>query len=172
MTSRQRLRRMAFLCSHALANFASYRAGFEGKALLRDEAFWRRLNGNFLDIGVLEWCKLFVENRGAYSWKNALADPATFQAALFGHLELSEARWVAYCKGIRHYRDKYVAHLDEVLNGKYPQLDMALKSTKFLYAYLLEHEDQVDYFVGLPVNPEAAYRVTMSDAKKRYRNAT
>ena len=172
MTTRQRLRRSAFLCSHVLANIASYRAGFDGADLVRNEVFWRRANGNFMDIAVLEWCKLFADNRGTYCWRNSLSDPAAFEVALLVHLECTADELATYCKGMRQYRDKFVAHLDEVLTGQYPQFDMAVDSTKFLFRYLWDNEDRGGYFVGLPDDPDRAYRVTLTDARRRYRIAT
>ena len=61
---------------------------------------------------------------------------------------------------------------DAYLTGQYPQFDMAVDSTKFLFRYLWDNEDRGGYFVGLPDDPDRAYRVTLTDARRRYRIAT
>jgi hypothetical protein len=148
---------------------ACYRAGFDGKSLLRTEEFWKRANGNFLDIAVLEWCKLFAEPKGAHGWRKVLSDPPGFEIALLSKLGVSQSELEDYCVLMRTYRDKFVAHLDENAKAKYPFLDLAIESTKFLYSYLLSAEDKGDYFEGLSRRPEAMYRIARHDAKKHYR---
>lgn len=149
---------------------AGYRAGWTGpRTLARDEDFWRRVNGNFLDISVLEWCKLFAEPRGAHGWRKVLTDPPAFEAALLAHIQMSPAEFEGYCVGMRTYRDKFVAHLDDNPTAKYPHLDVAIKSTKFLFRFLQDNEDKGGFFEGLPKNPDGAYRASLSHAKEHYR---
>jgi hypothetical protein len=168
MATRKRLRWTAILCCHALANLASYRAGWNGKQLAREEAFWKRANGNFMDVAVLEWCKLFADRRGVHSYRNVLTDPAGFESELLGHLGMSAADFETYCTGVKTYRDKFVAHLDDDPKAKYPQLDVAIKSAKFLYNYLRTQEDKNGYLDGLPRKSETAYRLALSEAKASY----
>ena len=120
---------------------------------------------------MLEWCKLFADRRGAHCWNNVLTDPLAFQAALLAHLNVSLDDFEQYCADVRRYRDKFVAHLDDNPTGRYPNLDLAIESTKFLFKYLLEHEDGGGYFEGLARNPGSAYRVALSDAKRHYEDA-
>jgi hypothetical protein len=168
MASRQKLRWAAILCNHAISNIACYRGGWNGKTLLRTEEFWKRANGNFLDIAVLEWCKLFAEPKGAHGWRKILSDPTAFEVALLAKLGISHSDLDDYCVEMRTYRDKFVAHLDDNGNANYPTLDLAIGSTKFLYSYLLSTEDKGGYFVGLPCNPEMTYRSELSNAKNHY----
>jgi hypothetical protein len=168
LATRKRLRWTAILCCHAIANLASYRGGWDGARLTRKEDFWKRVNGNFMDIGVLEWCKLFADRSGAHCFRNVLTDPNGFEAALLAHLVMSDANFDTYCAGLRTYRDKFVAHLDDDPKATYPQFDVAIKSTKFLFSYLRRNEDRGGYFDGLPVNLESAYRIALTEAKASY----
>jgi hypothetical protein len=62
---RDRVRRVVLLCCAFARNVAYYRAGWADRAqpLLSElhphASFWRQVNGNFLDMAVLDWCKLF-----------------------------------------------------------------------------------------------------------------
>jgi hypothetical protein len=168
VASRKRLRWTAILCCHAIANMASYRGGLNGRNVARVAGFWRRTNGNFMDIAVLEWCKLFADRSGFHCWRNVVSDPDRFEAELLEHLGMTAADLQDYCTSVRTYRDKFVAHLDDDPKAKYPRLDVAIESTKVLYKYLLTHEDRGNYFEGLPRNLESAYRIAFSQAKAAY----
>ena len=121
-----------------------------------------------MDVAVLEWCKLFADRRGVHCYKNVLTNPDEFEAELLNHLEMSAADFETYCTGVRSYRDKFVAHLDDDPKAKYPHLDIAIKSTKFLYNYLRNHEDDSDHLDGLPRNSESIYRLALNEAKASY----
>jgi hypothetical protein len=71
MTRRSRVRRLFILCNHFLRNLAFYRTGWrrggvdQEPTLRRKESqFWVNVNGNFIDICALEWCKLFGDKKG------------------------------------------------------------------------------------------------------------
>jgi hypothetical protein len=72
MSRKDRLRRVALLCAHFTRNLAYYRAAQDRIARTSPE-FWRTVYSNFLDIAVLEWCKLFDDSL------TSLADKAGFQ---------------------------------------------------------------------------------------------
>jgi hypothetical protein len=69
---------------------------------------------------------------------------------------------------VKNYRDKFVAHLDDDPKAKYPALDVAIDSTKFLYRYLLANEDGGNYFDNLPRNLQSAYQVAFAQAAKAF----
>jgi hypothetical protein len=168
MATRKRLRWTAILCCHAIANMASYRGGLRGKNVAKTGDFWKRANGNFMDIATLEWCKLFADRRGFHSWRKVVSDPVAFEAELLAHLGTTAADFDTYIDSVRAYRDKFVAHLDDDPKAKYPVLDVAIASTKFLYTYLLAHEDGGNYFEGLPRNLQSGYQVAFAQAAKAY----
>jgi hypothetical protein len=168
MTPHERIRRVALLCVHAISNFASYRAGRTSNPPRKAEPFWVRANGNFYDVGLLEWCKLFADPRGAHFVDKVLTDPAGFKGQLLSHLKISEADLESYCKDVRAYRDKFVAHLDSDLRARLPKLDIAIESSKFLLDYLHANEEKGTTFVGIPRGASRLYRGIMADAKKHY----
>jgi hypothetical protein len=79
MSRKDRLRRVVLLCGHFARNLAYYRVGQtpEHKHLF-DPAktacanFWRMANSDFLDLSVLEWCKLLPMQMGSTIGKQSL----------------------------------------------------------------------------------------------------
>lgn len=137
MTRSERLRRVAILCCHCLRNIAFYRAGWEHRHVRVGRQFWVNANGNFLDIAVLEWCKLFAERDGKHHWKRIVPDRASFIIGLHEHLGFSPKQFQSYVSGVLRYRNKFVAHLDEERTMHIPQMRPARKAAAFLYDYLL-----------------------------------
>jgi hypothetical protein len=52
-------------------------------------SFWRQVNGNFFDMAVLDWCKLFGDQKqtplkrvGEHHWRRVVSDPEMFEARL------------------------------------------------------------------------------------------
>src|SRR6266571_8412423 len=125
MTRKQHLRRVAILCCHFLRNLAFYKTGWRGGSLIFQDQFWVSVNGNFLDICVLEWCKLFGDSRGKHYWRKVISDPTAFFKGLLKKLGMTEAEFTAYINEIKKYRDKFVAHLDSELIMNIPRLDVA-----------------------------------------------
>ena len=133
MPRKDRLRKVVILCRDFAINLAYYRAGWcsEHKHLLdpvKSDNFWRVVNGNFLDMCVLQWCKLFAEKGGKYYWGKVVADTSDFKAGLLLHLESDEEAFHKEIEIMGYYRDKFVAHLDSDNTGVYPALDVAKKA--------------------------------------------
>jgi hypothetical protein len=134
----QRKRRAARLCIYCVKQIAFKKSG--RTELFRDE-FWRAVDGNFLDMCVIEWCKLFAdENNGRHYWKKVITDHNKFFSGLLNKLSCSEEEFTNYISEFKEYRDKFVAHLDDKTTGYYPKLDMAKESCFYLYDYLLTNE--------------------------------
>ncbi len=84
MTRNQLLRRVGILCCHCLRNIAYYKEGWRsGKLIFRDQ-FWVTINGNFMDICVIEWCKLFGDTRGKHYWGKVITEKDKFLTGLLG----------------------------------------------------------------------------------------
>jgi hypothetical protein len=161
---------VATLCLYCLRHMAYYRAGWsKGSPILRTQ-FWVAVNGNFIDICVLEWCKLFGDLRGKHSWKRAILDAKSFQDGLLQDLEVTEAEFNTYVVEMRTYRDKYVAHLDLVERFDIPKLDIANKSVIYLYNYLLTREDQGGYLTDAPRDVSRFYEGAFKEGLSVYRN--
>jgi hypothetical protein len=112
--------------------------------------FWLTATGNFLDIAILEWCKLFAETRGKHFWRKVISHHETFQKGLLAELSLSEKGFDDYLNQIRSYRDKFVAHLDSEDAMYIPPLQIALESTVYLFDYLLKNEETGGCFADAP----------------------
>jgi hypothetical protein len=168
LTRRQRLRRVALLCIHAISNFACYRGGREANVLTRSEQFWKRANGNFLDIGLLEWCKLFADPRGDHYWRGIVSDPDRFETMLLSQLGLSQQAFLDYITQVKSYRDKFVAHLDSELIAHFPKLDIAINSAQLLLRYIAANEDGGNFFEDLQMDGDRLYKGDLADAKTHY----
>jgi len=169
MTRRQYLRRIAILCLHCLRNIAYYRAGWSRGSLVLRSQFWVAVNGNFLDICVLEWCKLFGDSRGKHYWRKGISDPTVFIDGLLQRLGMTEDKLNSYVVEMRTYRDKYVAHLDSDEKFSIPRLDIAKRSVLYLYNYLVNREDQGGYFVDGPRDASRFYEDALKEGQTVYR---
>lgn len=126
-----------------------YLSWYEAGTPFRNEQFWINANGNFLDITVLEWCKLFGDAHGKHRYSKVVADPVQFKIELLADLTLTDIAFTGYIKQMRTYRDEFVAHLDD--KGKFntfyvPDLTITKASVVFLYEYLLAQEAASDTF--------------------------
>ncbi len=165
MTRRQRIRRAATLCCHCIRNIAFYYAGWRDGAPVFKGQFWVTANGNFLDISVLEWCKLFGEKHGKHYWAKVITNVATFFDGFLKSLEMTADQWEVYIKEMRTYRDGFVAHLDSENMMQIPMLDIALQSTMYLYNYLRAHEDEGDFFIDAPDSALTVYTIFINEGK-------
>ena len=157
MIRRQRLRRVGKLCCHFLRNLAFYEAGWRNGELIFKDQFWVNANSNFIDVCVLEWCKLFGEKRGQQNWRKVVTDQKMFLSRLLHEVDQTEVEFESYVEEIRTYRDKFVAHLDseEVMN--IPKLSVARKGVSYLYDYLLANEEEDNCFHDAPQNASLLY---------------
>lgn len=150
MTRKKRLRRVLIICCHCLRNLSFYRTGWSKGSLIFKDDFWTTVNGNFMDICVLEWCKVFADQRGRHYWQKVITDTATFNHGLLKKLQLSKQEFRTYIDEVRKYRDKFIAHLDEDEIMCPPVLDVMKNSSSYLYDYLLANEDEGAYFTDAP----------------------
>lgn len=168
MTRKERLRRVAILCCHCLRNIAFYKAGWRGGSLVFAGEFWVNVNGNFIDICVLEWCKIFGDSRGKHFWRKIISNPTTFFNGLLQELEISGDDLDTYINEMRDYRDKFIAHLDSDKKMNIPRLDIAKKSVSYLYDYLLSNEDEGDYFIDAQRSASRFYKNIQKEGKAIY----
>ena len=69
-------------------NMAYYRAG-HARLTKSSPQFWISVDGNFIDIVVIEWCKLLGDRKGKHFWANVVGDPSRFEAAMLSHLGMT-----------------------------------------------------------------------------------
>lgn len=130
------------LCYDTIRNAAYYKSGWEEPKEIKKANldFWVNLNGNFLDIAVLSWCFLFGDVKAEFRWQNLIDDEAGFLSKMCKVIGCTEQEFQDYIGSMRTYRDKRVAHRDQYISGspriKYPDLDLAINSTCFLFGEL------------------------------------
>lgn len=166
MTKNQRARRIAKLCCNCTRNSAYYRAGWHNRQILVHEDFWVDANSNFLDIAVLEWCKLFTDKRGKHHWQKIAPNPDKFLPQLLAKIKVTENTFQDHCKEMKTYRDKFVAHLDDEQQMQIPKLTLAINSAIYLYDIL-----QAEYAGVLGSTPKSLrsfYRERFAHAKLHY----
>lgn len=107
--------------------------------------FWRVIYGNSLDIGVIDWCKLFGSDRTEpHHWKSIVpkAEHDDFRRGLHKEAGLTRKGWKSYWRELKGYRDMQAAHrassLDPELPSCYPDFDVALKAARFYYNWMLK----------------------------------
>ena len=159
-TRRERLRRVVLVCCLFARNLAYHRAGHESPMGWKDDPlhatadFWRTANANFVDICILEWCKLFADDNGKHHWKNIISDPDRFEGMLFETLICDDNEFRAFQLRMRKYRDRFIAHLDSDLTMQIPVLDRAKASVEFYHRYVVTTEARPGELIGLPDTAE------------------
>jgi len=160
----ERLRRVLILCVHFARNLGYLRgaervpAGWKELPLHESVNFCRIAYNNSLDICVLEWCKLFGDDKAKlkswdeHYWGKIVSDPAKFESELLQHLNISASAFDIYRIEMRTYRDKFLAHLDSERTMKPPVLELARQCVDFYYDYVVTNEAQPGDLFGLPVN--------------------
>jgi hypothetical protein len=128
-----RLRRVGLLCCHFARNLAYYKSGWGNGDLKVKEQFWVSINSNFLDMAVLEWCKLFGDYKDKHHWKNITHTDSKFKERMFEELKIKQTDLDLIHGSIKSYRDKFVAHLDSELTMKIPKISEGLEMVCFYY---------------------------------------
>lgn len=153
----------SFLC-----NLAYYKAGWNDKNFIcTNSNFLISANNNFLDIAVLDWCKLFADKKGDHYWGRATNNPDILSNFLQS-IGISEEEFLRYETDIRAYRDQYVAHLDKKLNVYVPILGpVAFEIARYYYWY--NRERYPDIF-NSSKSFEDHYQDRFDEARLIYRN--
>ncbi|MGJ7607130.1 hypothetical protein ACSFA7_22535 [Variovorax sp. LT1R20] len=176
LTEGERVRRVALLTHHCIDNIACYRAGWATNSkgerhVVVQRNFWIRANGNFLDIAVSEWCKVFADKKSKHHFARVIPEPATLLAGLTAALGMDEAAYGALIDGVREYRDKFVAHLDDQRVMNVPAMQPLLDSAVFLYDTLCTNEATVVHLTGLRPDAKEFYDQRFAEALAEYRRA-
>jgi hypothetical protein len=169
MTKSNRPRRAALLCAHFVRNLAYFRAGWDRLEPKFPRAeIWATINSNFLDVAVLEWCKLFADPSATHGWRKVLVDPGPFLAQLLADCGVSDVEWTAYLQKMRRYRNKFVAHLDDSNRMDIPEMGVAEKAAIYLYDSVRAENRGTDTLAGLPTNARTYYQECYADAEELY----
>jgi hypothetical protein len=125
---------------------------------LPEQNFWRVIDGNFMDIAVIEWCKLFASHTEAVHWKNNIPETEhdKFRDGLCGGTGLTSEEWHRYREELKRYRDEHVAHFDlgRFQPGKvtYPHFDKALEACHYYYDRILAELEKVGIQHSFPAD--------------------
>lgn len=166
-----RPRRAALLCTHFTRNLAFYRAGWrDGRVAFPASELWATVNSNFIDIAVLEWCKLFVDGKAFHSYTRVVSDPAAFLPQLILDFGKSRKHWDSYLHEMRTYRNKFVAHLDKLSRMEIPDMDLAEFAVFYLYDSLLAEQGS-NVFRNLPGNLRSYEETSFAAAVRMYESA-
>ena len=142
----------------------------DAKKTWETKQFWVTAHNNYLDVAILEWCKLFTDRAGMHHWRKSVTNQDKLMVALLAHIRCSEDGYRAYAISIKTYRDTFVAHLDEANDVNVPKMSIARLSTQFLYKWLLSNEDDCNAFHGAPPRPEEFYLLSLAHARKSLRS--
>ena len=137
-----------------MRNFAYYRSWHEAGQPRRNEQFWVSANGAFLDIAVLEWCKIFGDSKGKHRWAAVVADEAAFIPAMANALGIARGDFETCRAEVLRHRDKFVAHLDSDNTMDIPMLDIAERAVFCYHQHLVSREvaDPIQVFRPLPAS--------------------
>jgi len=165
MDRRTRLQRTSVLCQHTLRNLAYLEAMAECQESWEHAEFWIAAHNNFLDVGILEWCKLFAESTGKHYWAQSISDHPAFLVELVQATGKSDSEFSEYRDGLRRYRNRFLAHLDEDNVYRLPRMTAAVSSTKLLLTWLVEKEDNCDALPTDHVTGEVFYVHVLEHAR-------
>ncbi len=181
----QRVLGVQRLSVHFVRNLAFHRAArdAEKKRTTPNEMFWRLIDGDFIDVAVLDWCKLLGEKPYAllkrppkspskYGWEHVVSvtmheDSSKFRVAMLQHLEMNESEFEKHRIQVRVFRDKFVAHLDDQDEYVVPNFDVPLKAAIFLFEYVTSwaQTERLKVFAG---GLEKEYEKILSGARETY----
>jgi hypothetical protein len=166
MNQVDRIRRACILCCSCVRNMAYHRAGEESKSSWKKEDFWRNINSNFIDVAIMDWCKLFADPKGKHFWSKVVQNKEVFLENLLNEIGITEAEFSDHINKMKYYRDKFLAHLDEEMVMHIPTMEISIKSAVFLFSIL-----KVDFPKSLgdaPENLNEFYNSRFSHAKSQY----
>lgn len=164
------------LAISCISNIAAYRANWhklngEDK-LVVDREFWVRMNGNFLDVAVLEWCKLFADYKGKHHWSLTFTNKNEWRTKLFESMDVSHSEFKKELELVSQYRNKVVAHLDDPIAMNYPYTNFMLKSASYLHDSLTTHSLAKRFFVSYYDSAKTLYARRFEAACDEVRFAT
>lgn len=169
MNATDRAQRAAMLCCHLARNFAYYSV-FRSSSAVSVEGFWLTVHGNFLDVCVLEWCKLFGNRNGKYHWKNVTLDLDAFRSELLDMHGIDEAALKKLLNEVKSYRDKFVAHLEEQEITAIPNLNVPYLLTEFYFRKLQSDFPTLQAHGSLPQHFDQYYDHCLKEAQEVLEN--
>jgi hypothetical protein len=87
---------------------------------------------------------------------------------MLGHLGMTGDQLAIYITEMRTYRDKFLAHLDDLRTMNIPFLDTARSAVEFYHRQVVEREASAGDLVGLPTDLAEYYRHCFEQAQAIY----
>ena len=165
-----RLHNTALTCLQCLRNLAYFTAAHEARAWAKND-FFVAIHNNFLDISVLEWCKVFGDKNGKHFWKRSITDETDqieFRRTLLKLLSMNECQFEDYVTQMCALRDKAIAHFDNISEIYVPSTDPAKISAQALYVFLTSCRGYADAFPENLPDPFSFYDNVLSAGKSAY----
>ncbi len=150
------------ICCHFTRNIAFHQAGIRKSNNAFKIYFWIIANGNFAEIAILEFCKLFGSKNDKMMWANIVTNKEDFKKNIEVETELKFSEFEEYVKEVKKYRDKYLSHFDEEV--KLPSLEIAKKCVFLYYNYVISLEGEG----GFPSNLKDFYINCVKEAEENY----
>ena len=97
-----------------------------------------------------------------------VTDPSRFEAELLSHLGISPGEFEDYVSKMRAYRDKFLAHLDDLSEMEIPLLDRALAAVNFYHRYIVQHEATASDLGNLPTDMADYYNHCFTESTAIY----
>ncbi len=165
-----KIRRAINLCILFARNMAYYRASYDDSQYVAgDNAFSITISGNFIDISIIEWCKLFGSHGDNHHWRNLIVDDADeFVCALYKHLSMSKSEFEEHQQSMKNYRDVFAAHWDNDGSGIRPYLDNAFECVVFLHEYIFKNFENSSALQDKVQDLRSYYEACYKEASKGY----
>ena len=93
-----------------------------------------------------------MQERAVHHWRKIVSDLAKFEADLLAHLDLTAEEFKQLIDTVRVYRNKFIAHLDELNEMTPPMLDLLAKAIWFYHAHIVTKEVQPGDLAGIPTD--------------------
>lgn len=144
----------------------SYHRSLEKHNDSLEQNYWIIIYNNFLDVAVLEWCKVFGSRNNATHWSKNVIDQDAFREGLLARLQITQQEWEEYWEQIKGYRDKYVAHHEfSPKISQYPDFNYALVSCYFYYEILIKELRLLNVY-DYPDDLKEYYNNSLDQAKE------
>lgn len=129
-----------------------------------NQNYWILIFNNFLDISVLEWCKVFGSKNQNTHWSRHVENKDEFRNGMLARLEMSQEEWQTYWSSVKDYRDKSVAHHQSNPNiTHYLDLGPALTACFYYYEKLIAELHNLKVY-DYPDDLESYFESSLSQA--------
>jgi hypothetical protein len=172
LTRQERLRRVILMCGTCLRNIAYFQAGWKGGKPVFAGQIEIVINTNFIDTAVLNWCKLFGEDKHEpHHWQRIIETidkRKAFKGDLMKHLACEKREWTALRTRAINCRNDFLAHLGSGREMHMPHLELMRRSVIYYATYLFEQENDGRTYGTLQDDPEIFFQHRLQEGWQFY----